>query len=101
MLLGLPVASRVTCVMEKDDSEILIRILAAINVMNQGCPLFRWLSVFLEAGCLFFYLPPFILNFNSKLIFCDHASVFNRCLHVPEHAPCWSLVHSECDTGTK
>lgn len=102
MLPGLPAASRVACVMEKDISEILIGILAAINLMNQSCPvvlpLFQWLSVFFEACCLFFYLPPFILNFNLKLIFYDHALVCNRCLNVPEHCRCRSSVHSKGDT---
>lgn len=53
--------------MEKDVSEILIGILAAINLMNQGCPvilpLFPWLSVFFEACWLFFYLPPIYFEF--------------------------------------
>lgn len=91
--------------MEKDGSEILTGILAAVNLMNQGCPvvlpLFPWLSVFFEACQLSFYRPPFILNFNLKLIFCDRALVSNRCLQVPEHCPSRSSACPKGDTVIK
>lgn len=78
--------------MQKDISEVLW-ILAAIHLINQSCPvallLSQWLAdCFICGFCLFFCLPPFILNFNLKLIFCDHVLVFSRCLHVPERFPC-------------